>query len=165
MLWLCILSIYHFYQHFLSLAFSFPSLSFPSHHSIFCKMSALVRHRVSLFGKMSVSQHQSFWIFSLFSVFLICSCIVLAVIYAVLYAYTGCCDLNSIKDLITAELYLYVQERMLQPLLTVFIFWHGHLMQGLVFCSFSHRLHNAIKMNMFSFLVFGFHYNLSYLLY
>ena len=35
-------------------------------------MSALVRHRVSLFGKMFVSQHQSFWIFSIFSVFLMC---------------------------------------------------------------------------------------------
>lgn len=86
--------------------------------------------------------------------FLICSCIVLAV----------CCDLNSIEDLITAELYLYVQERMLRQLLTVFTFWHGHWMQGLVFLYyftiyitffvFSHKLHNAIKMSMFSVLFF-----------
>lgn len=48
-----------FYQLLLFLAFSFPSFSLPSHHSIFCKMSALVRHRVSLFGKLSVSPHLS----------------------------------------------------------------------------------------------------------
>lgn len=42
-----------FYHLFFFLAFPFPFFSCSSHPSIFCKMSALVRHRVSLFGKLS----------------------------------------------------------------------------------------------------------------
>lgn len=52
------------------LEFSSSSFSFLSLCSIFCKMSALVRHRVSLFGKMANLQHHSFWIFSLSSLFM-----------------------------------------------------------------------------------------------
>lgn len=63
--WLSLLSVYR-----LS-CISFHPVSFPSYHSIFCKMSALVRHRVSLFGKIAFSQS-----FALLSVCLIYDCVV-----------------------------------------------------------------------------------------
>lgn len=53
----------HLFSYYLS-TFSCFVFLFPFHRSIFCKMSALVRHRVSLFGKTLVS----IWIISLFSV-------------------------------------------------------------------------------------------------
>lgn len=128
-----------FYQLFTFLIISFPSFSFPSfsfssHHSIFCKMSALVRHRVSLFGKMPVSLCHSFWILSLFylspvwlhCVYSKCSC----------SNFIWMCMCDYIEGT-TAELYLSVQERMLQQLLTAFTSWHGHWMQGLPFYIFS----------------------------
>lgn len=126
---LCILFIYHFppfYQRLRFLAFSFPFLPFPSHHSIFCKMSALVRHRVSLFGKMLVSQHQS----ESFHSFL-CLSYVSAVYFSITQVRTEC-SWSCFIQYVVYKIYFYVQERMLRQLLTVFTFWHAHWMQGLV---------------------------------
>lgn len=69
-IWLCWHIFYTFTYCIFFLTFSTFSclvFFFPFHRSIFCKMSALVRHRVSLFGKTSVS----IWIISLFSVTLL----------------------------------------------------------------------------------------------
>lgn len=130
------LSLYPFYQcfPFLFLAFSFPFLPFALHLSIFCKMSALVRHRVSLFGKIPVS----FWIFSLFSVFLVCGCIILSSrleqvqlhLFPIRIQYVMTEFSKRSHNSLTL---LYMQARMLQQLLTVFTSWHAHWMQGLVF--------------------------------
>ncbi len=72
-----------------------------------------------------------------------------------------CCNLNSTEDILTAELYLYVQGRMLQQLLTVFTFWHGHWMQGFFFFPFNHMMCSIIKI--WYLFVLVFYYNLSLL--
>lgn len=51
-------------------SFYFPFPCFLAHHSIFCKMSALVRHRVSLFGKKPAS-HQNCYVLCFLLIFLI----------------------------------------------------------------------------------------------
>lgn len=87
-------------------------------------MSALVRHRISLFGKINFSQinlskFPSFLYF-LYVTVLNFSVMHVGVSALVLYVYS----------VVIRNLYLYVQERMLQQLLTVCTFWHGHWMLG-----------------------------------
>lgn len=67
----------------------------------------------------------------------------------VLYECTVPFLINKIS--IKSKLYLHIQERMLQQSLTVFTFWPGHWMQGLVFWIFAHHLDEYIFVLFFCF--------------
>lgn len=113
--WLCILFTYYAPLFSVFLFFlSFPFLPFSFSLSIFCKMSALVRHRISLFGKMSVNNNttQAFQSF----LFFFSHCVRWNAFFSGLKKCGWSYFICVLQINITAKLYLYMQERMHQRL-------------------------------------------------